>query len=603
MCEKCLRSQSACHYNVRLVWKDESSQRGVCHGREGVWSKKRKDPNESSSVEDNLPTRFPTQTELHFLNTTCADVLLYQGSDVKHATRHVDEHEGDLIELDSEGHETLAIREVHNVQIQRALPILPGSRRHTGDSMLLSYFESVICSSSTFLDDSSNPYRHVLLPMALQSPGLFQATLAISANTLRLTSPKYAVLALEHQRQALKHLIRLINEENKDTKTLDEILGLALMLCWFDISDGCRPSWIKHLRGFRGLLAQHQHVVRTDAFHARGLERFFTQYFLFHLVLAKTTFHAEDTSLDNEPLVGGDNKQTIHSESHLTGPKSTSALSLGHVKSEQVSPSTLLMSIYLSQDNLEEVDLYMGFSNALLLLLNEIAELHTGISKAKATTIIEAQHPMLVPARRIKRSLDKLTQQPPPLHGIPSIEQKRLAILAIAETYRIGALLFLHEVLSSTGATGLASRLFRPHDRASYITSILGLVDANVSGIRHMAVLPLWPLFIAGCCADAELDRLKTIQIFELLEKQQRFGNIAPAHQVVEMTWRQRDLDRDQSSTSTTTPSSSNAAPQPNSAQAGQKGSNAQKTPEVVTPKYEWERILDMLGGWRISLT
>lgn len=603
VCEKCLKSHSACHYNVRLVWKDESSKRGICHGREGVWSKKGKGPTKGTPAGDDVPTRFPVQNALHFVNTTYDDMILYHGSDSSDTSLNLDEHEGTVVELDSEGYEITAAEDVHNGPVPKALSLVPVSRRHDGDSMLLSYFESVICSSSTFLDDWSNPYRHVLLPMALQSQGLFHATLAISANTLRLTSPTYAVIALEHQREALKHLIRLINAENKDTKTLDEILGLVLMLCWFDISDGCRPSWIKHLRGFRGLLAQHQHVVRTDGFHARGLERFFTQYFLFHLVLAKTTFHAEDTSLGNDTLVNKAKGEAIQYDSHPARLGSTSTLSLGRVKPEQVSPSTLLMSLYLSHDALDEVDLYMGFSNALLLLLNEIAELHTSISEFRSTTTIENQHPMLVRARRIKRSLDKLIQQPPPLHGIPEIEQKRLAILAIAETYRIGALLFLHEVLNSAGTATLANRLFRHSDRASYISSILGLVDANKSGLVHMAILPLWPLFIAGCCADAESDRLKTIEIFELMENQHRFGNIAPAHQVVEMTWRQRDLSRDQVPVPTTTHLFSNATPNVTGAQVEPNSSRTPKRPESVPSKYEWERILDMLGGWRISLT
>lgn len=547
------------------------------------------------------------QKALHFLNTTYADLTMYHGNTTTGLSHDLIERSDTFIGFGMDNNPVS-----HADTVPRVLSLLPTQRRAEGDSMLLSYFESVICSSSTFLDDLRNPYRHVLLPMALQSQGLFHATLAISANTLRLTSPGYGVLALEHQREALKSLICLINDGNKDTKTLDEILGLALMLCWFDISDGCQPSWIKHLRGFRGLLAQHQQGIRTGEISSGSLERFFTQYFLFHAVLAKTTFHADDTNLDTAGVV-----RESTSQAHLAPPSPeassiytrnlSTALIGPQVRSENISPSTSLISLYLPQDNLDEVDLYMGFSNALLLLLNEITELHISISQHNTNTMPDKQNTFLVQARRLKRTLDKVIQQPPLLHSVPHTAHKRLIILAVAETYRIGALLFLHEVLTSTGFHDIAARVFRQHDRKSYTTSILELIDNNKSDIMHMAVLPLWPLFIAGCCADADTDRVRTIEIFELAEQQQRFGNIAPAHKVVETTWRQRDLGRDASlrftavsnaTTTTTTQLCLNTAHQTDLSQ-GQRTRRSETGPT----KYEWERTLDMLGGWKISLT
>ncbi|ETN38053.1 uncharacterized protein HMPREF1541_07676 [Cyphellophora europaea CBS 101466] len=480
----------------------------------------------------------------------------------------------------AEGIEATAAPNAFFQQIPGSLSIMPVSTLRASDYSLLAYYESIICPSSVFLEGISNPYRQVLLPMALQSRGMFHATLAISANTLRLSSAEYAVLALEHQRQALRHLMHLIKREDMDATSMDEVLGLVLMLCWFDISDGCRPSWTKHLKGFRGLLLHHQRLTRNSHSQSHSLERFFTQYFVFHLVLAKTTFHTDDIGLGGDSNACKGNSQQLASEPL---PKTD-----GELDRDFSSPSAAFISAYLSSS--KEINLYMGFSDALLLLINEIAEL-------------SVQTPRVIIARQIKRRLDKLVQEIPLLNGSIVVGRERIAILATAETYRIGALLFFHEVLrNSQLGSDVVNEVFKPSERAAYITSILNLVDSNPD-VHHMACLPLWPLFIAGCCADDDLERVKTLMIFELMEKQQRFGNIAPARQVLEMTWRQRDLRHEETS-----------APSSKLAKADRGQPTRRVSPnQVALPKlalgssmpntYEWERILNMLGGWRISLT
>lgn len=71
--------------------------------------------------------------------------------------------------------------------------------------------------------------------MALQSEGLYHATLAIAANTLGLSDAKYRLPALEHHNRALSHLRVLLTHDTWGEKELDEMLGLVLMLCWFDV--------------------------------------------------------------------------------------------------------------------------------------------------------------------------------------------------------------------------------------------------------------------------------------------------------------------------------------------------------------------------------
>lgn len=106
----------------------------------------------------------------------------------------------------------------------------------------MSYFEHIICSSSTLVDNVHyNPYRYLILPMALQSEGLYHAALAIAANTLKLSDQRYRLPALEHHHRALNHLRGLLNKDNWTENELDEMLGLVLMLCWFDVRSSLLP--------------------------------------------------------------------------------------------------------------------------------------------------------------------------------------------------------------------------------------------------------------------------------------------------------------------------------------------------------------------------
>lgn len=234
--------------------------KGVCHGRAGVWSKHngkttderlwlqqqgkkrsrlRSPPSSHGHGHPFSPSR---ENEGHghgrgrsspsanvFLNTTTDDLRLY--FDYSHAVGdgeyvtsrlHSVEPNGGALALSlppSLGYGAAAFGSVFNY-----------------DHALLSHYEAVICSSSTLQDDAnSNPYRHLILPMAMQSEGLYHAVLAISANILRIADPKYGVAALEHRQRALHTLIAVLNQGRWSDQQVDEALGLVLILCWFEV--------------------------------------------------------------------------------------------------------------------------------------------------------------------------------------------------------------------------------------------------------------------------------------------------------------------------------------------------------------------------------
>ncbi|KAI9740433.1 MAG: hypothetical protein M1834_005013 [Cirrosporium novae-zelandiae] len=653
VCARCSRNNLICGYGLRLIWHEDALARGMCHGREGVWSKQRnitpgrpgrnigldlqlkRKAEYAARLSQMLPRDRGNKFEqyLHhtgparFLNTTIKDLQLY--------FRYDDETEERNSRTASEERQistpNVELNEVTHMNLQCHLSAIPGkfvSSSH--DSALLSYYEGIICSTATLLDDElHNPYRYVILPMALQSEGLYHATLAIAANTLRLAYPKYAVVALEHRQRALKSLIRATRKAEWNAEEMDEMLGLVLMLCWFEISDGSRPTWVAHLNGFQSLIQYIQQHSYYTSLQNQKLDRFFRLYFAFHLVMAKTAFRMDDvtppssnattpTGVLTTSLLSSTHSENSSPCSELGSPLESGGSADTCVGYPSCSKSTDFLSLNMEFDSLNEIDPYMGFSNALLLLINEIADLAQSSSYTSSPRNLIAvgeESAIQAKVKRLKTSLENLKQSPPfygttkTKEGTPKGYQKHeLVLKATAEAYRLGALVFLYETCSlltarAASLTNPEPPLLGPEEKEQYISKILHLIDeSNYDDMSIMttAACPLWALFLAGCCSRKEHNRVVVLSIFEAWEGQKRFGNVTPAREVVEMVWRQRDLAGDDN-------------PKPVRREKGNKRrkSSNQESPlrewEESSPnvleRYEWERAMEMMGGWKISLT
>ncbi|KAL3462375.1 fungal-specific transcription factor domain-containing protein [Aspergillus heterothallicus] len=510
-CRRCARLNVECGYGIRLIWHEESIARGVCHGREAVWSK-RENSNKSKRLAGqaswlsreeagaHLPAQAPQ--EWIFLNTSTHDLELY---------------------LDQfQDTDQLAVSSL--VSLSPPLTTLPSDSRTCDDPTLLAYFERIICSSSTLVDNAHcNPYRYLILPMAMSSTGLYHATLAIAANTLRLSNPSYRLPALEHHSRALGHLRYLLSQDEWTERELDEMIGLVLMLCWFEISDNSCPAWTTHLNGYQDLLRTRQSRSPRSV-HSEQLGSFFNRYFAFHHVLARTSFRLDSSSsMIQLPLVVSNNDNVIVNDANV-------------------------------------IDTYMGLSPSLLHLINQVAELAWS----------DPDSPTADDILRLENQLENLHQILP----LESDFDDPTECVAIAEANRLGALLLLHEISSSSKATSTLSQ-----DRKNQcVQRILGLILDKRANMMRTAVLPLWPLFLAGCCAPSDAERVIVMQLFEELEGIRRFGNIAPAMEVVQMVWRQRDL-------------------------AAQDGRKSRKRKKTTQARFEWEHAMTMLGNWKLSLT
>ncbi|KAL4922134.1 fungal-specific transcription factor domain-containing protein [Aspergillus aurantiobrunneus] len=405
VCRRCARSNVSCGYGVRLIWHEESIARGVCHGR-GFSSKKHDQRPETSEKGTALPA---STREWMFLNTSLTDLEIYFN---------------------------LPQDKKQKASPLPSLSTFPLESRSQYDPSLMTFFERIICSSSTLIDDAlCNPYRYLILPMALASNGLYHAALAIAANTLRLSNPSYRLPALEHHHRALGHLQNLLAQEEWTERDLDEMTGLVLMLCWFQISDGSCPSWVTHLKGYQDLLRTRQNRPPRSS-HSERLVGFFNRYFAFHLVLARTAFRID--------------------------------------KSVVQLPSMLAELNVLGVDA-DVIDPYMGLSHSLLLLINEVAQMAWSERSETGKDTL-----------RLREKLAILQQIPPPGTDIGSDTE----CVAIAEANRLGALLLLQEV-STLSSKSRERNAQDQEEKNCCVAQILSLVLEKRASMMRTAVLPL----------------------------------------------------------------------------------------------------------------
>ena len=99
---------------------------------------------------------------------------------------------------------------------------------------LLDHFCNVLSHLIVFKEDSGNPFRQWVLPMAHKSPPLLNAIYAISTAHLEHRGLPVEERALDLQSKALQGLANLI--AHKDEGNRDEVLAVITLLLYYEVS-------------------------------------------------------------------------------------------------------------------------------------------------------------------------------------------------------------------------------------------------------------------------------------------------------------------------------------------------------------------------------
>ena len=259
------------------------------------------------------------------------------------------------------------------------------------------------------------------------------------------------------------------------------------------------------------------------------------RYFTCHLVMAKTTFLVEDVV---PSTISASTMITKHTEPQEPSRTNESA----SIEDLHLSwTSTKNLALVLCPDTLNNVDTYSGLSNRLLLLINDITDLKQEMlySSRMSTSVYRTGEEMLLTkAKQIKDGLSNL-QQFVPSSVAASDPNFGVSLKRTAEAYRLAALILLHESLSDSPSFSavvrapkadpqahlfLGSAVLHVDDKIAYIRSVLTLVGKVLTQDAPNCSWPLWPLFIASCCAQTETDKITALNLFEKAGQKIKLG-------------------------------------------------------------------------------
>ncbi|RDW65609.1 hypothetical protein BP5796_10301 [Coleophoma crateriformis] len=124
------------------------------------------------------------------------------------------------------------------------------------DGVLLQYYQAQVCDKLTLVDDTSNCYRHIALPLSMQHKCVMRSILAVGALYMSLNHPSamnhYYYIALHQKQRALNELRCAIASTSETSR--NHLLVTMLLLCLFDITDNCQTSWPAHVLAASNLI-------------------------------------------------------------------------------------------------------------------------------------------------------------------------------------------------------------------------------------------------------------------------------------------------------------------------------------------------------------
>ncbi|KAH8810653.1 fungal-specific transcription factor domain-containing protein [Xylogone sp. PMI_703] len=516
-CQRCCDSNIACPYGIKLTWPDEALSKGIVVGRTGTRRKKGghsshrssmiamvDSKSNTSSTQLQLIRNLTQQPSIAFLNTTSEDIFVHYSQEVCTvvlSTNREDTKLVDAISAPSTPTLDFASLNMSSPSPSAGLGLLNLAQ---SDSFLFEFYVHRMCPTCALIDARDNGHRNVIIPVSMSSSLLLKSVLAVAANHLRFHDPRHRITALQYRGYTLKTLQQLLQGETHKISKI-ELLSTILMLCFFDISDGCKPGWMEHLDGANKVLTQlsSQNNTRSD----EAVLSFLGQYFASHNILAYTALAHPTKEREQSLLQGG------------------------------------MCWLKMIQRPEQEIDCIVGCSTELLTIILELSQ---RIRSQKDTISPQERHQIFLWKVETERRLTTLVQTPliPPRTSSsspsPADSQGISTLLNTAESFRKATLILLQYLCPSLSLVSTRQSTIKTCVRE--ILDLMSSCPISPVGARSSS---LWPYFIAACHVTEDQDRIFVLRRFDEMESRKRFGNIRPVREVVECAWKQSDLRAD----------------------------------------------------------
>lgn len=368
--------------------------------------------------------------------------------------------------------------------LPRGLPILIDGIETEIDRRFLDHFVFEFSRVLTLINDDSNPFKEILLPMATQHRGLMHSLMCLSGSHLSARDPDVRLKERKHYHfdRAVTDLRRSIdaarmakkNDGEPELLVEDPIIASTLALCLNTICEGeTGGEYRTHMDAARYLLVTQK--PKNEKFR-----QFIIEFFQYHDVSNSITCR------DRRPLLAS-------GELHLPD----------FVPHAQASA-------------------FLGIFDGLFNYISAITKLRDRIrQRAQEGYEPAVDYQTLSEAVNIDSGLRTWEPSYPP--ETPN--------WCAAQLYRQSTWVYLYRTI----------RPSRPSEKISQVVDdALRYLDMLPRDSGAYSIM-LMPMFLIGCSAFEERQRARIRQGFDDLKRYSNLRNIEPARQVVEHVWEVMD--------------------------------------------------------------
>lgn len=365
-----------------------------------------------------------------------------------------------------------------SVIVPRGLPFLIDGIETEVDRRFLDHFVYDFSRVLTLINDDSNPFKEILLPMATQNRGLMHSLMCLSGSHLSSRDPQPVFKERRHYHFdcAVSNLRTHITgyATNPSREMIDDpTVASTLALCLNSICEGeTKGEYRPHMDAAR-------HLLETQRSQNPEFRKFLYEFFMYHDVSNALT------ALDRRPLL----------------------LTEDFVLPTFVQPGAGIL--------LGVLDGLFGYMSKITLLRDKIRERKgQGIEPT-------VDYQSLSDAVAIDWGIR--SWEPAQREGSPSF--------IAAQLYRQCTWVYLYRTIQPS----------KPSEKiASAVDGGLEYLRQLPADAGTQAIL-LMPLFLLGCAAFAPEQRPEIRDAFDGLIAYSNLGNIRPAREIVEKVWEKMD--------------------------------------------------------------
>ncbi|KAL3482385.1 fungal-specific transcription factor domain-containing protein [Aspergillus californicus] len=377
----------------------------------------------------------------------------------------------------------------NQTMISRSLPILIDGIETEMDRKLLDHFVYGFSRVLTLINDDSNPFKEILLPMATQHRGLMHSLMCLSGSHLSGLNPEPGVRERKyyHFHRAIRDLKDNINarsnmvvEEEPELLVEDPIIASTIALSLNTICEGeTNGEYRPHMDAARYLLVTQK--PRNENFR-----QFIVEFFQYHDVSNSIT------SLDRRP---------VHLDGELRLPDFVPHAQAGS---------------------------FLGVFDGLFRYISQVTGLRDRIRQRFSEGYEPAvDYQILSDAVMIDSNIRVWETSHPP--DTPNFY--------LAQLYRQSTWVYLYRTI----------RPSRPSDKiAQVVDDGLEFLDLLPQDAGAFSIV-LMPLFLLGCSAFLPRQRERIQKGFEALKAYSNLRNIEPAFKVVRQVWEVMDTKTEDS--------------------------------------------------------